>query len=66
MSKKTVIFVGPTLAKAEVASILPEALVLPPAEQGDIDYSHRQLGAEVILLIDGVHTHVCPYGIKKC
>jgi hypothetical protein len=60
MSKKTVIFVGPTLARGEIQSILPEALVLPPAEQGDVDYAQRQLGAEVILLVDGVHTQSLP------
>ena len=65
MSKKTVIFVGPTLARAEVHSILPEALVLPPAEQGDVDYACRQLGVAVIVLIDGVHTQRLPVWHKE-
>ena len=57
---KTVIFVGPSLPKEEVLRILPEAMVLPPAEQGDIDFARYQLGADVIGLIDGVHTMRLP------
>ena len=57
---KAVVFVGPTLAKSTVNEILPEALVLPPAEQGDVDFARYQLGADVIGLIDGVHTHRLP------
>jgi hypothetical protein len=65
MSKKTVIFVGPSLPRSEVSSIVPEAMILPPAEQGDVDYAYRQLGAEVILLIDGIHTTALPVWHKE-
>ena len=57
---KTVIFVGPSLPEAEVKRILPDALIMPPAEQGDIDFARYQLGADTIGLIDGKHTMVLP------
>jgi hypothetical protein len=57
---KAVVFVGPSLPEAQVKEILPEALVMPPAEQGDIDFARYQLGADVIGLIDGVHTMRLP------
>jgi hypothetical protein len=57
---KTVIFVGPSLPEANIKNILPDALILPPAEQGDIDFARYQLGADVIGLIDGKHTLVLP------
>lgn len=57
---KQVIFVGPSLPEASVKEILPDALILPPAEQGDIDFARYQLGADVIGLIDGKHTMVLP------
>jgi hypothetical protein len=65
MSKRTVVFVGPSLPREEVASILPDALILPPAEQGDVDYASRQLGAETVLLIDGIHTSRLPVWHKE-
>jgi hypothetical protein len=55
-----VCFCGPTISKAQVREICPEVLVLPPAEQGSIEFVFRQLGATVIGLIDGVHTHKLP------
>jgi hypothetical protein len=51
-----VIFAGPTIPKATIKEICADALVLPPAEQGDVDLAFSQLGASVIGLIDGVHT----------
>lgn len=54
------IFVGPSLSEAEVKRILPESMVLGPAEQGDVDFARYQLGADVIGLIDGVHTMRLP------
>jgi len=57
---KTVIFVGPSLPESEVKRILPGALIMPPAEQGDVDFARFQLGADVIGLIDGVHTMRLP------
>jgi hypothetical protein len=65
MSKRTCIFVGPSLPKDTVREILPEALILPPAEQGDVDYASRQLGAETVLLIDGIHTSRLPCWHKE-
>ena len=58
--KKVVIFIGPSLPKETVQKLVPDALVLAPAEQGDIDFAARQLGAEVIGFIDGVHRNKLP------
>jgi hypothetical protein len=57
---KTVIFAGPSLGKDAIESVVPDALVLPPAEQGDIDFAARQLGADAVGLIDGVHSQRLP------
>lgn len=57
---KVVIFVGPSLPEDHVKTILPDAMILPPAEQGDVDFARYQLGADVIGLIDGRHTMVLP------
>jgi hypothetical protein len=57
---KTVIFAGPSIPEAEIEKILPDVMILPPAEQGDIDFARYQLGADVIGLIDGKHTMVLP------
>ena len=65
MSMKTVVFVGPSLPRIEVLSVLPDALVLGPAEQGDVDYAVRELGADTIVLIDGVHTSRLPVWHKE-
>lgn len=55
-----VIFVGPTLPECEVKEILPDALIMEPAEQGDIDFARYQLGADIVALIDGKHTLCLP------
>ena len=57
---KTAIFVGPTLPKATVQKLVPDALLLGPAVQGDVDFAVRQLGADTIALIDGVHRSKLP------
>ena len=57
---KIVIFTGPTLSQSTVRKLCPSALVLGPAEQGDIDFAVRQLGAQIIALIDGVHRYRLP------
>jgi hypothetical protein len=62
---KTVIFVGPTLPEAEIKGILPDAMVLGPAAQGDVDFARRQLGADVIGMIDGLHTLELPVWHKE-
>ena len=47
-----VVFAGPTIGEDEVQALLPGAVVLPPAGQGDI-YRAVHQGAEAIGLIDG-------------
>ncbi|KIC38385.1 TfuA-like protein [Leisingera sp. ANG-M7] len=47
-----VVFAGPTIGKEEAQALLPGAIVLPPAGQGDIYKAARQ-GAAAIGLIDG-------------
>ncbi|MDC0659986.1 TfuA-like protein [Leisingera sp. SS27] len=47
-----VVFAGPTIGEEETQALLPGAIVLPPAGQGDIYNAARQ-GAEAIGLIDG-------------
>jgi hypothetical protein len=49
-----VVFTGPTLGAQECAAHLPEALVLPPADQGAVYYAVRELRARRIVLIDGM------------
>lgn len=48
----TVVFAGPTIGAKDVQALLPGAIVLPPASQGDI-YRSAVQGAKVIGLIDG-------------
>jgi hypothetical protein len=40
-------------------------MVCGPACQGDVDFARRQLGADIIALIDGVHTLELPVWIKE-
>jgi hypothetical protein len=47
-----VVFLGPTLPRAEAADLLP-ATCLPPARQGDIYRAVRTLRPEVVGLVDG-------------
>lgn len=47
-----VVFAGPTIGEEEVQALLPAAVVLPPASQGDI-YRAAGQGVKVIGLIDG-------------
>ncbi|OBY28496.1 TfuA-like protein [Leisingera sp. JC1] len=47
-----VVFAGPTIGEEETKALLPGAIVLPPAGQGDIYKAARQ-GAAAIGLIDG-------------
>jgi hypothetical protein len=62
---KVCVFVGPTLPESEVQSILPQAMVLGPAQQGDIDFARRQLGAHIVGMIDGEHTMTLPVWHKE-
>ncbi len=53
----TAVFVGPTLPKAEVQDILPDAVILPPVRFGDL-YALIASGIELVVIIDGVfHGH---------
>jgi hypothetical protein len=47
-----VLFVGPTLDAAVVQRLLPEAVILPPAAQGDV-FRACENGARVIGIVDG-------------
>jgi len=51
--KPPVVFLGPSISKAEAQAVLPEADYRPPAERGDL-YRARFLGASILVLIDGV------------
>jgi hypothetical protein len=53
MTRRIVVFVGPTLAQEEAATWL-DAVYRPPAEQGDILRAVTSLQADTIVLIDGV------------
>src|SRR4029077_16894521 len=57
---KTVVFAGPTISKSVIEEIVPWALVLNPMEQGDVHFARHQLGADVIAMIDGVHSQRLP------
>jgi hypothetical protein len=48
-----VVFVGPTAPASEILSILPEAIIRPPARRGDL-YALRILKHSVFLVLDGV------------
>lgn len=51
---KTVVFLGPTLPRAEAEAIAPHAEFWPPAQAGDIYRAVQHEGATVIGLIDGI------------
>ena len=53
MSGRTVVFVGPSLGRADVLAALPDAEVAPPAAQGDLHAATLD-GAQTIVLVDGV------------
>lgn len=52
MASELVVFLGPTLPRAEAAGIL-DATYLPPAEQGSIVRAVRTYSPRAIILIDG-------------
>jgi hypothetical protein len=54
-----VVFTGPTLPAAEVATLLPGARVLPPVRHGDLLSLHLAAGDRV-LIIDGMFLQVAP------
>jgi hypothetical protein len=62
---RVIVFAGPTISKDEILEILPEATVLPPTEQGDVEFERFTLRADVILLIDRATGSGCRSGIKE-
>lgn len=61
----TVVFVGPTLAAAEVAARLPGARVLPPVAVGDVLGLARRRGVRRIAIIDGAFEHMAAVWHKE-
>lgn len=53
-----IVFLGPTLPRAEAARLLPGAIVLPPARQGDVLRAVRAHRPAAIGLIDGAFLDV--------
>lgn len=53
MSARSVVFLGPSLPVQAAREILPDAVYLPPAQQGDIYRAVRSLDPEVVGLVDG-------------
>lgn len=56
----TVVFLGPSLDREQALAILPEALYLPPAGQGDLISVARSVRPDRIALVDGVFHHSLP------
>src|SRR3954453_22610245 len=53
-----VVFLGPTLPRAQAASLLPGGRVLPPARQGDVFRAVRAHRPRCIGLVDGAFLDV--------
>jgi hypothetical protein len=53
MTKKTLVYVGPTLSAAEAHKLLPSAQIMPPAAVGDILRASRRRDVARIAIIDG-------------
>ncbi|MBA3541598.1 MAG: TfuA domain protein, core, partial [Deltaproteobacteria bacterium] len=49
----THIFAGPTLAAAEIAARVPDAIIHPPVAVGDVWRLARRRGVTRIAIIDG-------------
>jgi len=50
---KSVVFLGPSLARPAATAILPDAVFLPPARQADVVSAVETYQPEVLALIDG-------------
>jgi hypothetical protein len=57
MRMPPVVFLGPSAPASEILSILPDAIIRPPARRGDL-YAYRILKHEFLLVIDGVFGNV--------
>lgn len=55
---RPVVFLGPTLPRAEAEALLPGALVLPPARQGDVFRAVRAHRPGAVGLVDGAFLDV--------
>ena len=53
MTAKHVVFVGPSLRRAEAAALAPDATILGPARQGDVFHAVRGGDVAAVSLIDG-------------
>nr|WP_223215885.1 TfuA-like protein [Rhizobium herbae] len=52
-----VVFLGPSAPASDILSILPDAIIRPPARRGDL-YAYRILKHEFFLIIDGAFGNV--------
>jgi hypothetical protein len=52
-----VVFLGPSAPASEILSILPDALIRPPARRGDL-YAYRILRHEFFLVLDGAFGNI--------
>jgi len=57
MRMPPVVFLGPSAPASDILSILPGAIIRPPARRGDL-YSYRILKHEFFLIIDGAFGNV--------
>ena len=62
---RVIIFAGPTISKDRILEILPDATVVPPVEQGDVEFTRFPFRADVILLIDRAHRERLPVWRKR-
>ncbi len=52
-----IVFSGPSIQKTDILEILPNAIILPPAKQGDI-YLATKENPQIIALIDGLFEQI--------
>ncbi|WEX91330.1 TfuA-like protein [Sinorhizobium garamanticum] len=52
-----VVFLGPSAPASDISSILPDAIIRPPARRGDL-YAYRILKHEFFLILDGAFGNV--------
>ena len=57
MRMPPVVFLGPSAPASDILSILPDAIIRPPARRGDL-YAYRILKHEFFLVIDGAFGNV--------
>jgi hypothetical protein len=57
MRMPPVVFLGPSAPASEILSILPDAIIRPPAKRGDL-YAYRILRHELFLVLDGAFGNI--------